>query len=94
MLSGLRRVVRRDDAVARSLHRLSVVFAWGGRGHGTLVYPADRYMSEGSVAASQAVYLQAFCYLGNITLISSCLESLKQKVVMEGINRCVNARGS
>ena len=91
ILSGLRRVVRRDAAVDRSLHRLSAMFAGGRSCDGTLVYPAAGCMFEGSVAASRVAYLQAFCYLGSITLVLLCLASLR-KVVMEGINCCRDAR--
>ena len=57
----------------------------GLRRDGTFVYPAAQCMFEGSVAASRVAYLQAFCYLGSITLVLSFLASLR-KVVMEGIN--------
>ena len=90
MLSGLRRVVRRDTAVDRSLHRLLVVFVGGASHHSTLVYPADRYMSEAIATASRVVYLQAFCYLGSVTLVSSCQASVKQggNEETELVSRC------
>jgi len=71
-LSGLRRFVRRDAAVDKSLDRLSVIFARERSWSGTLVYPADRYMSEGNVVVSRAVYLQAYFFAMLILSLWCC----------------------